>query len=61
MRGVYNLLRVTAGDKHKLAFRMRFGLFATTVMQSRMTNALVDFQGYINNAISEALDDFALA
>jgi len=29
------------------------------VMQFGTTNALADFQGYINNAIREALDDFA--
>ena len=31
------------------------------VMQFGTTNASADFQGYINNAIREALDDFASA
>jgi hypothetical protein len=30
-------------------------------MQFGTTNAPVDFQGYMNNAIREALDDFASA
>ena len=49
------------GDEHKLAFRPRYGLFEPTVMQFGTTNAPADFQGYINNAIREALDDFASA
>jgi hypothetical protein len=59
VRGAYNLLRVKEGDEHKLAFRMRYGLYKPTVMQFGTTNAPADFQGYINNAIREALDDFA--
>jgi hypothetical protein len=44
-----------------LALRIRFGLFEPTVMQFGTTNAPADFQGYINNAIKEALDGFASA
>jgi ribonuclease HI len=61
IRGAYNLLRVKEGDEYKLAFRTRYGLYEPTVMQFGTTNALADFQGYINNAIREALDDFASA
>jgi hypothetical protein len=61
VREAYNLLRVKEGDEHKLAFRTRYGLYEPTVMQFGTTNALADFQGYINNAIREALDDFASA
>jgi hypothetical protein len=61
VRGAYNLLRVKEGDEHKLAFRMRYGLYEPTVMQFGTTNAPADFQGYINNAIREALDDFVSA
>jgi len=52
---------VKEGDKHKLAFRTRYGLFEPTVMQFGTINAPADFQGYINNAIREALDDIASA
>jgi hypothetical protein len=61
VRGAYNLLHVKEGDEHKLAFQTRYGLYEPTVMQFGTTNAPADFQGYINNAIKEALDDFASA
>ena len=61
VRGAYNLLQVKEGDEHKLAFGTRYVLYEPTVMQFGTTNAPADFQGYINNAIREALDDFALA
>jgi hypothetical protein len=61
VRGAYNLLRVKERDEHKLAFRTRYGLYEPTVMQFGTTNAPADFQGYINNTIREALDDFASA
>jgi hypothetical protein len=59
VRGAYNFLRVKEGDEHKLCFRTRYGLYKPTVMQFGTTNASADFQAYINNAIREALDDFA--
>jgi hypothetical protein len=49
------------GAEHKLAFWMRYGLNEPTVMQFETTNAPADFQGYINNTIREALDDFTSA
>jgi hypothetical protein len=61
IRGAYNLLPVKDGDQHKLAFRTRYGLYKPTVIQFGTTNAPAIFQGYITNAIREALDDFALA
>ena len=61
VRGAYNLLRVKEGDEHKLAFRTRYGLFKPSVMQFGTTNAPADFQGFINTAIREALDDFPSA
>jgi hypothetical protein len=51
-------LRVKEGVEHKLAFRTNYGLYESTIMQFGTTNAPGDFQGYINNAIQEALDDF---
>jgi len=61
VRGAYNLVQVKEGDEHKLAFRTSYGLYEPMVMQFGTTNAPADFQGYINNAIREALDDFASA
>jgi hypothetical protein len=61
VRGACYLLRVNEGVEHKLAFRTRYGLHEPTLRQFGTTNAPVDFQGYINIAIREALDDFASA
>jgi hypothetical protein len=61
VRGTYNLLHVKEGHDHKLAFRTRYGLYEPTVMQFGTTKSPADFQGYINNAIRESLDDFASA
>jgi hypothetical protein len=36
----------------------RYGLYEPMVMQFGTTNALTDLQGYINNTIWEALEDF---
>jgi len=51
VRGAYNLLRVKEGDEYQLAFRTRYGLYESTLMQFGTTNAPADFQGYNNNAI----------
>jgi hypothetical protein len=61
VRGAYNLLRFKEGDEHKLAFRTTYGLYEPTVTQFGTTNEPADFQGYINNAIRQALHDFASA
>ena len=61
VRGVYNLLRVKKGDQHKLPFRTRYELFKPTIMQFGSKNAPANFQGYINNTIQEALNDFESA
>jgi hypothetical protein len=54
VRGAYSLLRVKEGDENQLPFRTRYGFYEPTIMQFETTNAPVDFQGYINNAIREA-------
>jgi len=59
--GGYDLLPVEEGDEHKLAFRTTYALFQPTVLQFGTMYAPADFQGYINNTISEDLDDFASA
>ena len=61
VQGAYNSLRVEDEDGHELSFRTRYGLFEPTVMKFWKTNAPAEFQGYINNAIREALDEFASA
>jgi len=49
------------GGKHKIACQTRYGLFEPTILQFVTTNASAHFQGYRNNTIREALDDFASA
>jgi len=61
LRAAYYLLRVKDGDEHKLAFMTNYRVFKLTVMQFGTLNAPADFQGYINNTVGEALDDFASA
>jgi len=61
VRGAYNVLRVKVEDEHMFDFRTGYGLFEPMVMQFGTMNAPADFQGYINNTIREALDDFASA
>jgi len=61
VEGAYDILHLQEGDEHTLALRTRYGLFEPIVMQFCTTNTTVDFQGYINNAIREALDKFASA
>jgi len=59
--GAHNLLQVKKGDEDHFAFQTKYRLYKPTVMQFGTTNATADFQGYINNVIWEALDDFASA
>ncbi|EEA22361.1 retrovirus polyprotein, putative [Talaromyces marneffei ATCC 18224] len=57
----FNKLRIAAGDEWKTAFRTRFGLFESLVMNFRLTNAPASWQNYINNILKEYLDDFVCA
>ena len=61
VRAACNLISVNERDEHEVAFRTRYGLYEPSVMQYETTYAPADFQGYINNAIGEALDNFASA
>ena len=59
--GVYNLVQTKEGDENMFAFWTRYGLSEPRDMQFGTTNAPADFQGYINNTIREALDNFVWA
>ena len=58
---VFNKLRMASGEEWKTAFRTRYGLFESLVMNFGLTNAPVSFQAYINNALLEYLDVFYTA
>ena len=49
------------GEEWKTAFRTRYGLFESLVMNFGLINAPVSFQAYINNALLEYLDVFYTA
>jgi len=49
------------GDEHNLAFQTRYSLFKPTVMHLGMMNTIAKYQGYIDNAIREVLDDLTSA
>jgi len=61
VRGVYTYLSVNDGYENELTFHMKCGMCKPTVMQFGATIAKSDFQGYIDNAIREVLDNFAFA
>ena len=61
IRDAYNLLRIAEGDEWKTAFRTRYGFFESLVMPFRLTNALTDFQHFINDILRPFLDRFYTA
>lgn len=62
IHGTYNLLRVAEGDEWKTAFtRMCYRLYESLVMLFGLTNALADFQRFINDILHSFLDDFCIA
>jgi len=61
IRGVYNLIRMRAGEEWKTAFRIRYALFESLVMPFGLTNAPATFQVYINDALCPFRDMFCTA
>ena len=48
-------------DIHKIAFKMRWGLYEFLVMPFGVTNAPTQFINMMNDLLSEYLDKFVLA
>ena len=61
VRGGYNLLRVVEGDEWKTAFRTRYRLYESLIIPFGLTNALVDFQRFINDVLHSFLEAFCTA
>ena len=61
VRGAYNLIRMADGEEWKTAFRTRYGLYESLVMNFGLTNAPASFQHFINDVLHEFLDVFATA
>lgn len=57
----YNVVAVKEGDEHKMPFQTRYWEIEPLTMQFGTSNAPAEYQGYINDTIWEALDDFASA
>ena len=60
LRGAYNLIRIKEGDEWKTAFRTRYGSYEYRVMPFGLANAPATFQSYINRALQQFLDMFAI-
>ena len=56
----YNLLRMAEGDEWKMAFRTQYGLHESLVILFGLTNALADFQRFINDVLHPFLDAFCI-
>ena len=61
VRGAYNLIRMADGEEWKTAFRTRYGLYESLVMNFGLTNSPASFQHFINDVLHEFLDVFATA
>ena len=53
-------MRIRERDEGKTAFRTRYGYFEYQVMSFGLTNAIANFQGYINKIIAEKIDIFVI-
>ena len=51
MQGAYNLLQVAEGDEWKIVVQTWYRLYEYLVMPFVLTNVLVDFQHFINDAL----------
>ena len=61
LKSAYNLVRIKEGDEYKTAFRTRYGHFEYLVMPFGLKNAPATFQHFINDVLSEYLDEFAIS
>ena len=54
----YWQMPIKLGDVHKIAFKMRWGLYEFLVMPFGVTNALAQFMNMMSDLLSEYLDKF---
>jgi len=61
LKSAYNLVRIKEGSEYKTAFRTRYRHFEFLVMHFGLKNAPATFQHFINDALSDYLDDFIIS
>eukprot|EP00833_Pecoramyces_ruminatium_P003331 jgi/Orpsp1_1/1177363/evm.model.c7180000061152.1 len=61
LKSAYNLVRIKEGDEHKTAFRTRYCHYEYLVMPFGLKNAPATFQHFINDVLSDYLDDFVIS
>ena len=61
LKSAYNLVRIKEGDEYKTAFRTRYGHFEYLVMPFGLKNAPATFQYFINDVLSDYLNDFVIS
>jgi len=61
LKSAYNLVRIKEGDEYKTAFRTRYGHYEYLVMPFGLKNAPATFQHFINDVLSDYLDEFVIS
>ncbi|ESK82962.1 reverse transcriptase-rnase h-integrase [Moniliophthora roreri MCA 2997] len=57
LRNGYNNVRIKDGDQWKAAFKTNKGLFEPTVMFFGLSNSLATFQAFMNDILSDFIDE----
>ena len=60
LTNAYHWMRIKEGNKWKTAFKTRYGHFEYQVMPFRLSNALANFQRYINKILAKKLKVFII-
>ena len=61
MIAAFNKLRIAEGEEWKTAFKTRYGLFESLVMNFGLCGAPASFQSYVNGVLGNYLDEFCTA
>ena len=56
----YHWMRIKENDKEKMAFWTWYGYFKYQIILFRLSNTLVNFQGYINKILAKKLNIFVI-